>query len=126
MRVTRSDSTPAHGGRSRRGAGAILARVIPAPRVTLLGIVQSPLALALAVVVLSGCATLTPTPAQQSARAAWDRCPKSANLALDTIDANGLIHYRAVSNHSGARELTECLTSTGPGASSALRLSASP
>ena len=84
------------------------------------------LALAIAVSAPSGCATLRPTPEQQSARAAWDRCPKAANLALDSIDARGLIHYRAVSNHSSARELTECLQSSVPGASAALRLSASP
>ena len=67
----------------------------------------------LAVVALSGCATLGPTPEQQSARAAWDSCPKSANLALTSIDANGLIRYRAVSSLSGARELAECLKVTG-------------
>jgi hypothetical protein len=63
----------------------------------------------LALVVLAGCATARTTPEQDLARAAWDACPKAANLALDRIDPNGQIHYRAVSNLSGARELEECL-----------------
>lgn len=69
--------------------------------------------LMLAVFTFSACATLGPTPEQQSARAAWDSCPKSANLALTSIDAGGLIRYRAVSSPSGARELAECLKVTG-------------
>jgi hypothetical protein len=95
-------------------------------RAALLPRVRPPLALAMVAFALSGCATLQATSEQQSARTAWDRCPKGANLALDSIDANGLIRYRAVSNHSSARELTECLQSTGLAASSALLLSASP
>ena len=94
--------------------------------IALLRVTGPLLALAIAASALSGCASLRPTSEQQSARSAWDRCPKGANLALDSIDANGRIHYRAVSNHSSARELTECLDSTGAGASAALRLSASP
>ena len=78
----------------------------------------------LAVLTLSACATLGPTPEQQSARAAWDSCRKSANLALTSIDANGLIRYRAVSSPSGARELAECLTSSG--VSSALIVAVAP
>ena len=70
----------------------------------------APLLVALAI---SGCATLGPTPAQQSARAAWDRCPKTANLALTSIEPNGLVRYRAVSSAAGARELAECLSATG-------------
>ena len=62
---------------------------------------------------LSGCATFRPTPQQQSARAAWDRCPKTANLALTSIDPDGLVRYRAVSSAAGARELDECLSATG-------------
>ena len=51
----------------------------------------------------------TTTPEQDFARAAWDSCPKAANLALDYIEPNGMIHYRVVSNVSGIRELQECL-----------------
>jgi len=78
----------------------------------------------LAVLTSSACATLGPTPEQQSARAAWDSCPKSANLALTSIDPNGLIRYRAVSSPSGARELAECLKVTG--VSSTLVVAAAP
>jgi len=60
---------------------------------------------------LSGCATITSQ--QQSARAAWDGCPKAANLALASIEPNGLVHYRAASSQSGSRELAECLRSSG-------------
>jgi hypothetical protein len=95
-------------------------------RGALLQLIRPLLVLAIAASALSGCATLRPTSEQQAARAAWDRCPKGANLALDSIAASGRIHYRAVSNHSSARELTECLESSVPGASAALRLSASP
>ena len=63
--------------------------------------------------VLSGCATFGPTPAQQSARAAWDRGPKTANLALTSNDENGQVRYRAMSGPAGARELAECLSATG-------------
>jgi len=69
--------------------------------------------LTLVLFTFSACATFGPTPEQQSARAAWDSCPKSANLALTSIDANGLVRYRAVSSPSGARELGECLRVTG-------------
>ncbi len=63
-----------------------------------------------AVALLAGCASVTKTtPAQDYARAASDACPKAANLALDYIEPNGMIHYRAVSNVSGMRELEECL-----------------
>jgi hypothetical protein len=98
----------------------------PGRRAALLQMVRPSLALAMVTFALSGCATLQPTSEQHSARSAWDRCPKGANLALDSIDANGQIRYRAVSNHSSARELTECLQATGLAASSALLLSASP
>ncbi len=94
--------------------------------IALLRVTGPLLALAIAASALSGCASLRPTSEQQAARSAWERCPRGANLALDSIDANGRIHYRAVSNHSSVRELTECLDSTGAGASAALRLSASP
>jgi len=70
----------------------------------------TPVLVALAI---SGCATLGPTTQQQSARAAWDRCPKTANLALTSIEPNGLVRYRAMSGPAGARELSECLTATG-------------
>jgi len=72
--------------------------------------IVTPLVIALA---LAGCATFEPTPQQQSARAAWDRCPKTANLALTSIDPDGLVRYRAVSSAAGARELDECLSATG-------------
>ena len=72
--------------------------------------IAAPLLVALA---LSGCATFEPTSQQQSARAAWDRCPKTANLALTSIDPDGLVRYRAVSSAAGARELDECLSATG-------------
>ena len=98
----------------------------PGRRAALLPMVRPPLVLTIVAFALSGCVTLRPTSEQQSARSAWDGCPKGANLALDSIDANGFIHYRAVSNHSSARELTECLQSTGLAASSALLLAASP
>jgi len=67
----------------------------------------------LALFAFSACATLEPTPEQQSARAAWDSCPKSANLALASIAADGLIRFRAVSSPSGARALAECLRMMG-------------
>ena len=70
----------------------------------------APLLVALAI---SGCASLGPTSAQESARAAWDRCPKTANLALTSIEPNGLVRYRAMSGPAGTRELSECLSSTG-------------
>jgi hypothetical protein len=73
---------------------------------------------------LSGCATLAPTSEQQSARTAWDRCPRSANLALTSIDPNGLVRYRAMSGPAGARELAECLKVTG--VSSAVTVAAAP
>jgi hypothetical protein len=73
---------------------------------------------------LSGCATLGPTSAQQSARTAWDGCPKSANLALTSIDADGLVRYRAMSGPAGARELAQCLEVTG--VPSALTVAAAP
>ena len=73
---------------------------------------------------LSGCATFGPTPQQESARVAWDRCPKTANLALTSIDPNGFVRYRAMSGPAGARELAECLSSTG--VSSAVVVAAAP
>ena len=72
--------------------------------------IAAPLLVAFA---LSGCATFGPTSQHQSARAAWDRCPKTANLALTSIDPDGLVRYRAVSSAAGARELDECLSATG-------------
>ena len=69
--------------------------------------------LVLFLLALAGCATFRPTTEQQSARAAWESCPKAANLALTSIEPNGLVHYRAVSSQSGARTLAECLRSTG-------------
>ena len=72
--------------------------------------IAAPLLIAFA---LSGCATFGPTAQQQSARAAWDRCPKTANLALTSIDPDGMVRYRAVSSAAGARELAECLSATG-------------
>ena len=52
--------------------------------------------------------------------------PKAANLALASIDPNGLIHYRAVSSQSGARTLAECLRSTGASVSAAPVVASSP
>ena len=75
---------------------------------------------------LAGCATLRPTTEQQVAHAAWESCPKAANLALTSIDPNGLIHFRAVSSQSGARTLAECLRSTGASVSSAPVVASSP
>ena len=69
------------------------------------------LSLAVFVSALSGCATLTTE--QRSARAAWDGCPKAANIALASIEPNGLIRYRAASSQSGSRDLAECLRSAG-------------
>ena len=83
-------------------------------------------ALIVVVVALSACASLRPTAEQEAARAAWDRCPKSANLALVSIDASGVIHYRAVSNRSGALELADCLTRTNAAVRSEVVLSAAP
>jgi len=75
---------------------------------------------------LAGCATFRPTTEQQLARAAWESCPKAANLALTSIDPNGLIHYRAVSSQSGARTLAECLRSTGARVSPAVVVASAP
>jgi len=72
--------------------------------------IAAPLLIALA---FSGCVTFGPTPQQQSALTAWDRCPKTANLALTSIDPNGMVRYRAMSGPAGARELAECLNATG-------------
>ena len=60
---------------------------------------------------LSGCAMLTSE--QRSARAAWDACPKAANIALASIEPDGQIHYRAASSQSGSHELAECLRASG-------------
>jgi hypothetical protein len=49
-----------------------------------------------------------------------------ANLALTSIDPNGLIHYRAVSSQSGARTLAECLRSTGARVSPAVVVASAP
>ena len=86
--------------------------------------IAAPLTFLLFAVGLSGCASLGPTAEQESARTAWDRCPKSANLALTSIDSNGLIRYRAMSGPAGARELAECLKVTG--VASALTVAAAP
>src|SRR5207237_7944339 len=82
--------------------------------------------LVLFLLALAGCATLRPTTEQQVARAAWESCPKAANLALTSIDHEGLIHFRAVSSQSGARTLAECLRSTGASVSSAPVVASSP
>jgi hypothetical protein len=82
--------------------------------------------LVLFLVALAGCATFRPTTEQQVARAAWESCPKAANLALTSIDPNGLIHHRAVSSQSGARTLAECLRSRGASVSSEPVLASSP
>ncbi len=82
--------------------------------------------LVLFLLTLAGCATFRPTTEQQLARAAWESCPKAANLALTSIDSDGLIHYRAVSSESGARTLAECLRSTGASVSPAPVLASSP
>ena len=82
--------------------------------------------LALFLLALAGCATFRPTTEQQLAHAAWERCPKAANLALTSIDPNGLIQYRAVSSQSGARTLAECLRSRGASVSSAPVVASSP
>jgi hypothetical protein len=86
--------------------------------------IASLLTCSLVTLALSGCATLAPTSEQQSARMAWDRCPRSANLALTSIDPNGLVRYRAMSGPAGARELAECLKVTG--VSSAVTVAAAP
>ena len=96
-------------------------RRLPSDRRTML---RGPLVLFL--LALAGCATLRPTAEQQLAHAAWESCPKAANLALASIDPNGLIHYRAVSSQSGARTLAECLRSTGASVSSAPVVASSP
>ena len=70
--------------------------------------------LVLFLLALAGCATLR------------ESCPKAANLALTSIDPNGLIHFRAVSSQSGARTLAECLRSTGASVSSAPVVASSP
>lgn len=82
--------------------------------------------LVLFLLALAGCATLRPTAEQQLAHAAWESCPKAANLALTSIDPNGLIQYRAVSSQSGARTLAECLRSRGASASSTPVVASSP
>jgi hypothetical protein len=69
--------------------------------------------LALFVLAISGCATLGPTTEQQSARAAWDRCPKAANIALSSIEPDGLVRYRASSSPSGSRDVANCLQAAG-------------
>jgi hypothetical protein len=83
--------------------------------------IAAPMLVALA---LSGCATFGSTPQQQSARTAWDRCPKTANLALTSIDPNGFVRYRAMSSAAGARDLAECLSATG--VSSSVVVAAAP
>ena len=82
--------------------------------------------LVLFLLALAGCAAFRPTTEQQFARAAWESCPKAANLALTSIDPNGLIQYRAVSSQSGARTLAECLRSTGARVSSAPVMNSAP
>jgi hypothetical protein len=62
---------------------------------------------------LTACATVRPTSQQQLARTVWDSCPKTANIALTSIDADGFIEYRAVSSALGARQLLDCLTARG-------------
>jgi len=81
-------------------------------------------ALGLGVLTLAGCATLEPTPEQQAARAAWDRCPKAANIALSSIEPNGLVRYRASSSPAGARDVANCLHAAG--VSSLLVVAAAP
>ena len=75
---------------------------------------------------LAACTTVRPSSEQQAARSAWDRCPKPANIALVSIDATGVIQYRAVSSALGARELAECLTATGARASATPALALAP
>ena len=69
--------------------------------------------LVLVVLTLSACATLEPTAQQQTARAAWDRCPKAANIALSSIEPNGFVRYRASSGPSGSRDVANCLEAAG-------------
>ena len=75
---------------------------------------------------LWACATLRPSVEQEAAHVAWDRCPKAANLALVSIERDGLVRYRAVSNRSGARELADCLTTINASVRSELVLTAAP
>ena len=82
--------------------------------------------LVLFLLALAGCATLRPTAEQQFAHTAWESCPKAANLALTSIDSDGLIHYRAVSSEAGARTLADCLRSTGASVSSPPVLASAP
>lgn len=77
-------------------------------------------------VMLAACTTVRPSSEQQAARSAWDRCPKTANIALVSIDANGVIQYRAVSSPLGAHELNDCLTATGARASATPALALAP
>ena len=70
-------------------------------------------AVALGILTLSGCATLQPTAEQQAARAAWDRCPKAANIALSSIEPNGQVRYWASSSASGSRDMANCLHAAG-------------
>ena len=60
-------------------------------------------------VALSGCATFKNTPQQDFARQAWDSCPHMANIALDYIEPNGMIHWRWVNSNAGADEKWACV-----------------
>jgi hypothetical protein len=77
-------------------------------------------------IMLAACATVRPSPEQQAARSAWDSCPKTANIALVSIDAEGFIQYRAVSSALGARELADCLAARGARASATPALALAP
>jgi hypothetical protein len=70
-------------------------------------------AVALGALTVAGCATLEPTTEQHAARAAWDRCPKAANIALSSIEPNGLVRYRASSSPAGSRDVANCLHAAG-------------
>jgi len=62
-----------------------------------------------AMMALAGCAHLTNTPQQDFARAAWDSCPRAANIELIQIEPSGRINYRWVNSNSGAADIEACL-----------------
>jgi hypothetical protein len=77
-------------------------------------------------IMLAACTTVRPSSEQQAARSAWNSCPKTANIALVSIDGEGVIQYRAVSSALGARELAACLAASGARASATPALALAP